>query len=678
MAEEKQPEVKSYPDTPEGWAARLKLELDSALKEPKFKEWRDRGDKIDARFRDERDEKTIKRRLNLFPSNVQTQRAITYGKIPQVSVDRKFSDAQDDAGRVAGILTERHLNCDIDRDDDTQKEAFGYALQDLELPGLGVVRVRYDMQEEEVPGQFQMDEAGQPLLDKKNQPIPLTRKAWEDAPVDWVHWKDFVWTKARVWHEVRMLFFRAELSREEMAEKFGEDVAALVPYEANKVPGEKAAEGPWQQCELYEVWVKKGKQVFFFVPGHTNVLTPKDLPADSVNPNGSVKDPLGLPGFWPCARPMLSNTSTSTLVPVPDFYLAQDLYLEVDTTTTKIDLLMEAVKVAGAYDGSAPAIEQILKTKGNILVPVENWNALAEKGGIAGAISWIPLDQVANALVQLRQHRQETMDLLFQVTGMSDLMRGQATTAGATAHEQTIKAKFGSVRLQSKQEEFARFISDTQKLRAQVIAKHFDPQTILKRANAEFLPDVDKALIPAALQVIKSKLDSYRIEVKPENVSLNDFSQLANESTQTLTAIATTMQAAAPLAQSAPEAMIFVAKAIQWSLSRIRGAKTLEGELDAIVKQMEEKIKNPPPQQQQPSPEQMKLQAVQMKGQMDIQKEQMKQQGDLQRIQAEVSADAQREQNQMQFNVREHAQKQIVSNALKPPAPPPKPGGFPR
>ena len=47
-----------------------------------------------------------------------------------------------------------------------------------------------------------------------------------------------------------------------------------------------------------------------------------------------------------------------------------------------------------------------------------------------------------------RLQRQEKIALLFQVTGMSDIMRGQASQK-ATATEQRIKAGFASTRVQT-------------------------------------------------------------------------------------------------------------------------------------------------------------------------------------------------------------------------------------
>jgi hypothetical protein len=66
--------------------------------------------------------------------------------------------------------------------------------------------------------------------------------------------------------------------------------------------------------------------------------------------------------------------------------------------------------------------------------------------------------------------------MLYQVTGQADIMRGQATVAGASATESAAKARFGSVRMQRRQDEFARFVSEAQALKLEVICKHFLPE----------------------------------------------------------------------------------------------------------------------------------------------------------------------------------------------------------
>lgn len=660
---EAQADDSSFKDTARDWARRWEKEISAAKKEPRFDEFRRRGIEIDKAYRDERDSKNrYLKRLTLFSTNVNTQIAITYGKVPSVDVDRKYADAKDDVARVGGELLDRVLNCDIQRDSDTFRDAMGYALQDKRLTGLGCAKVRYDFEEAVIPGKPAMvSPEGIELAPAVEESTQIVR---QEAEVDWIAWDRVLWGEARVWHELRWLAFETSPSRAEMIRKFGEDIAKAIPYEGTKKEDGQKETTPWDRARLWEIWDRDTRSVFFFVQGYSEVLTPKDLAADAVNPNGSVKDPLQLEGFWPCARFMLSNATTSSLVPVADYYLAQDLYREVDSLTTRIDLLIDAVKVRGAYDAGSSELAKILDGPSNKMVPVTNWKMFAEKGGIQGVIDWMPLDQIVSALAVLKEQRRETMDLLFQVTGMSDLMRGQATQAGATATEQRAKMQFGSVRIQAEQDDFARFCSETQRIRAQIICRHFTPETILERSNMKFSPE-EQGLVMQALEFLKSGLTGYRIEVKAENVSLTDFAAQKQESMEVLAGISSFFQGMTPVAQAMPGSTPMLWEMLGEGVSRIRGAKSFEGIFDRMVQAAEQaqqaQAGQPPP----PSPEEIKLETVKAKGQMDLEKEKMKQQGDLVRINAEVQADAQREETQAQWNVIEASRKAQISHATK-------------
>jgi hypothetical protein len=653
-------EEKGFQDTPRGWAGRWAKEFETTRKDERFREWQDLADKIEKRFRDERDSKSAKqKRLNLFTSNQQMQRAMMYGRPPGVSVERKFADAADDLGRVACEMEERLLNCENERDGDTFAEAVGLSLQDYQLAGLGIARVRYEFETETVAATEAIIEpvTGRVLVEAIEA---HERKVNEDAPVDWVHWKEFLWSKSKVPHRVWWQAYLYEMPREKVEEKFGKEIADAIPYGKKAGRGDKDKDTQESDACVWEIWNKRTKSVFFYVEGHHACLTPVGLDADSILPNGSVRDPLQLDGFWPSPRPMLANSTTSTMVPVPEFYLAQDLYLEVDNLTTRIDLLVDAVKVAGAYDSTAKALEQLLKTKGNILVPVDNWAMEAEKGGPVGRIDWWPLEQVTTAILSLKEQRRESMDLIFQVTGQSDLIRGQQAQNG-TPGEAKIKAKSASIRMQQQQEEFARFCSDLQRLRAQVIAKHFDTQTIIERSNILMTPDARYA--QEAAEFIKSKLASYRIEVKPESLAMADIAASRQEGLELLGGLTAFVDSMARVVPAMPGIQKHMWKMLQVALAPLKGTSGMETILDDAIKETEQQQEQQAAQPPQPSPEQMKLQAVQMKGQQDMQKEQVKHQQKLVEISAEVQADAQREQTQAMWNTRESAAKAQISAA---------------
>ena len=181
-----------FDKTPSGWADLWLIEMKAAQDDEA--RWQERGDAVVKRFVDDRDAADHGKgatRVNLFTSNVQTLRALLYGKTPQVDVKRRFADPGDDGARTAGEMLQRMLNMDIERDDDTYAEALENALSDRLLPGLGVVRCRYEVEWEdrEVPAIMN------PMTGVEQAPAYTEKvKKEEDVEVDYVHWKDFRWS----------------------------------------------------------------------------------------------------------------------------------------------------------------------------------------------------------------------------------------------------------------------------------------------------------------------------------------------------------------------------------------------------------------------------------------------------------------------------------------------------
>lgn len=648
-----------FDESPQGQARRWQVEI-TAAKEA-LREWHNKGERIIKRFLDERDVRVQDdTRWNLFSANVQTQRALLYGNTPRVTVSRRFADHSDDTARVAAEILERLLNTDIEREGDSYALAIEYALNDRLLTGLGVCRLRYVVEMERVEEVEAI--VGDDGVEIAAAVPAFDRKAHEDVEVDFVHWKDILWNPCRVWHEKRFLAFLAPMARKELIERFP-GVGALVPLNSKKnteVDDKKA--DPWDRADVWEIWDSETKRVYWYVEGFDRILDVKD-------------DPLGLDGFFPSPRPMFANLTTMKLVPRPDFLLAQDLYDEIDRVSTRITQLERAIEVKGVYNKAMPELQRLLSETGrNELIPVDNWPMLQGGGGIQNNIEWLPLESVVNAIMVLRQVRTELMDAVYQVTGMSDIMRGQATAGGVTATEQGIKAKFGSVRMQALQDDFARFASEIQRLKAEIISKHFDAQTILERCNCQFTSDAQIA--PQAVELIKSRFSQYRVEVKPEAVSFTDFAALKQERTEVIGSIAQYFSAVAPIAAQMPQAQPYLLQILQWMVSGLRGASQIEGVLDQAVTAAQQAQKQAQMNPQPPPPD-PKVIAMQMKAQADMAKVQAELQADLVRTQAEVAADAEREQNQALWNVREAQQKAMLSHALRPPAIAPKPGGFP-
>jgi hypothetical protein len=188
------------------------------------------------------------------------------------------------------------------------------------------------------------------------------------------------------------------------------------------------------------------------------------------------------------------------------------------------------------------------------------------------------------------------------------------------------------VRIQAMQEEFARFASDLEALKAEVIAKHFDEATIVRQSAAEFLPIPDRASAFPAIQLMKSPDVKWRVDIRPESIAMIDYAALKAERTEFLTTMATYIQSAQAAAKEMPGSLPILLEMMKWGLSGFKGANYLEGIFDRAIEQ----ASKPQPQQGQgPSDAQLRLQTEQIRAQTAREKAQ----GDLQKIDRKAAAD---------------------------------------
>jgi len=605
---EKSPNLGSY----EYWNDELSL----AYKELKEK-LHDKGDKVVDKFMDKGDDDDSMGsiHLNLFHSNVVTLRSMLYGQQPKVDVDRRFQDQGDDVGRVASTILERLLNNDIELQTDTYQDALRHALDDYLLPGLGAARVRYE-------------------FERENDDIKE-----ETVPIDYVYWKDLLWSPARTWPEVRWVAFRSYLVERDVTDKFGKEVAERIEFKSTKSDEEERDKDPQKSAEVWEIWDRETKKVYWFSFGYPKIIKSKD-------------DPLKLCDFFPMPKPLLANITTKSLIPKAEYTYAQDLYAEIDVLETRISRLTRACKAVGVYDKNSDGVQRLL-SEGveNQLIPVESWAAFAEKGGLQGQIDWLPIEEVAKVIAILSEKRTEKINLLYQTTGMSDILRG-STDPRETKGAQELKSRFASVRIQAIQDQFAEFASDLQRLKTEIISRHFEPKTIAKQSNVMSLPEADRPLIPQAIQLIKSPEDIlWRVTVRPESVAMIDYAQLKQERTEYINALAMYMQSSAPLLQVDTGITPYLLELLKWGLAGFKGSGAIEGVLDQAINAAQkaaiQKASQPPP----PDP---KVEAQKMKAQADMQQAQMDAQLEMKKMQAEMQMEQQKFQMEMQQDQQKH------------------------
>jgi len=619
-----------------------------------FKEWEGRADKIVKRYRDEsRSRNNPNAKFNILWSNVQTITPAVFARLPRPDVSRRFRD-NDPIGRVASMMLERALEYEIEHYGD-YASAMKQAVQDRLLGGRGTAWVRYEphivgqaagMGEGAPDDGFQVTEDTDEAeteggIYRENE----ERIEYECAPVDYVYWRDFGMTVARTWEEVTAVWRKVYMERPALVERFGEELGGRIPLdtkpETSKSFNEKMGEGS-REALIYEIWDKSTGQVLWLSKSMGKILDTRD-------------DPLQLENFWPCPKPMFSTLTTDSLIPVPDFVLYQDQARQLDTLADRIDGFIQALKVRGVYDAAEPSLARLFtEGENNALLPVKNYGAFSEKGGLSGSINLVDIRPIAEGLQMAYQAMDQVKGQIYEIMGIADIQRGQ-TDPNETLGAQIIKSNNASGRLKTMQHEVVNFATALLQIKAQIICQHFTDDTIVKISGAMQLSPQDQALIPQALQLLKDEpAKNFRIEVTSDSMIYQDEQQEKQDRVEFLTAVSQFMQTALPVAQGAPELTPLLMEMLKFGVTAFKAGKGMEGLIDETADKFRQQAKDAEGQPKPPSPEQqkmqMQMQMEQAKMQAEQQKMQMQQQIEQAKIQGQMELEKAKQEYQAQEN----------------------------
>jgi len=639
-------------------------QLDKAAKV--FDKWEKRGKKVVRRYRDERDAIEMPRmKFNILWSNISVLFPALYGRMAKPEVSRRFMDS-DPVGRLASTMLERVVEYEVTQFNDFDSAMRG-VVEDRLLPGRGTAWVRYEpiIVGEEAP------ETSVPKLEQ-DEGIEITnteeieRVDSAHSPVDYVYWTDFLHSPARTWDEVWWVSRWVYMTPEEGIERFGDvfknvplhdqndDIDSKNPMTAKATYGKKA--------KVAEIWNKRTKKVCWVAKGYPQALDERD-------------DPLELEQFFPCPKPLLATTTNGSMIPVPDYCEYEDQAQELDNLTQRIYLLVKACKAVGVFNAEFKELGRLF-TEGvdNKLFPVTAWAAMSEKGGLKGAIDMLDTSAIIRTLQQLYQSREVVKQSIYEICGISDIIRG-ASNANETLGAQQLKANFGSLRLRATQGDVARFATDLFRIKAQIVCKFYPPELIVEMSGVMNTPEgQNPQLLQAAVQMLSnSTIRDFHIQVEADTLAQIDEQadkQNANEAVQ---AIGSFLGQSLPMVSQAPEMLPMMSEMLLFLVRRYRAGRGLESAIEQTMKSLQAKAQQAlaqPPQ----NPEMMKLQAEQqaeqMRMQAQAQTEQMKMQAtaqleqvkadfEMQMLQAQAQVDMQREQMKEQFA------QQLANNELQ-------------
>lgn len=608
-------------DAGKGEAGEVRLWLDAITLAQKTEEqWRKKATKAVERYRDE--EERTKRRFNILFANAQTILPAIYNSTPVPDIRRRFGDP-DAVAKVAAQVLERASSYCMDAYDfDGSMRA---ACWDMEVPGRGLVRVRY----EPTFGQ------GEQIVD-------------EAVTCEYVDWRDFIRGPGRRWSEVPWVAFEHQLTREELAAQFGNVGKTMsldfVQDHATKGDARDVAE-VFKRGTVYEVWDKQAREVLFVAKSEPSRVLKR------------LSDPLGLKGFYPVPRPLYSVLETGSLVPLVPYELYRDQAEELDRVTARITALVDMVRWRGLRAAELPELTDVADARDGDFPPVTNWQQFAGTtggGGLEKALWMMPIETLVAVIKELVVHREEIKRVIYEITGLSDILRG-ASEAQETATAQRIKSQWGSLRIEDRQAEVARFARDLLRIKCEIIAEKFQPETLALMTGIDLPTAEMKAQAQASMQpgqppdermaavlesptwddvmrVLRSDaLRAYRVDIETDSTVQADVARHQENAARFVEGLGSFIQSVGPAVETGQFPREVAADLIAAFSRSFKLGRQAE---DAM-----EKLKSaPPPQQPDPmQAEQAKMQAEQQAAQAQMQADMQKAQMDAQLRQAEMT-----------------------------------------
>lgn len=522
--------------------------------------------------------------INMFWANIQVMQGILYANPPRADVSRRHKTYGDDVARVAGNILERLINAGIEADSDTLEDAWRKSVFDWLVPGVGQTWLRYEPSFENV-----LDAAGQPVILENGQPAQKISN--EDALTEYVNWSDICWSPARTFSEVTWMARAVQMSREAVTKRFGEDIAAGLTFSRRRGDDErnKADEVLFgETARIHEIWYKPTRTVYWVSAGYDAILD-------------SRKDPLQLANFFPAPEPLVMDAVTDHFLPRPLYVIAEQLYEQIDEISNRIKWLTRACRIAGVRDQNIKEFETVFRRAELSLVPVENWAALSEKGGLKGAMELINTEQIAATIEKLRIEKAARVSELYEVLGLSDIMRGMAQKV-ETATTQSLKSRYGNARVGVYGAQLENWVSSVLALRAEIMVKHFQPETLLRRSGIMETPDAQ--LAQQAVAMLKQDRDwMWRIKVQSQSMAATDYGAEQEARIGFMKGMQGMLQSMGPVVKDMPQSLPFFLEIMKWVMSGFRAGKEVETILDQAI----ESVKARPP-----APDPMKAAEVQL------------------------------------------------------------------
>lgn len=626
-----------------------------------YSDYQDKADHIDKLYADldKLGSVTRDRQFQLFWANVSVLGPSIYARPPVPVVVPRFKDRKP-LPRAASEMLER---CSIVSFEQENIDAVMRLVRDdLTVVARGAAWVRYETKKESGTNS-------------------------ERACIEHVDRRDFLHSICRNWKEVDWVAKRSWLTKKEARKRFRKasgDAYQNLEYAVRK-DADDGIDDNKLKAGIWELWCRSQNKVVWVGEGSEKTL-------DEGEPH------LKLEGFFPCPAPAYATVQRGSLIPVPDMVFYKDQLEEINELTARIHALSEAIKVRAIYSSGsgdvAAAIEAAFKAVDNTALLIGIPGLPVGQGKLADMLAWLPVDMIAKTVAELVELRRQLIDDVYQITGLSDIMRG-STVASETLGAQELKSQYGSIRIRDRQDELTRFARDLTRITAEIMAENFQSKTLMEmsqmdlptdaeiakqvkpleqeaqqlqrqlqqvmndpetRAMAEQNPEKAQEIMGQAQQQLQQlgeqigqlketitveavmkllreqRLRPFVLDIETDSTIAPDENAQKQRATEFITAVGGLLNQAAGATQAfGPSIAPLLAESLKYTASQFRAGRQLDGAIDEFADQMKQMASQP-----KADPEAEAAQAAAQARQMEAQSKAQATQADAQAKQADA------------------------------------------
>ncbi len=448
------------------------------------------------------------------------------------------------------------------------------------------------------------------------------------------------------WNKITRLAFKYHYNYREFVEKFGK--SALDKLKQSELKDYKSGKKPI--C-VYEYHDKVLKEVRWFAEDSEGFIQPKKMQAQAEGEAYDNSDLYGLSGFFPCAEPMIINQSTKCFYPTPEYYQVRDILEDISSIVTRMAQLTKAIRVRFLFDSSVGPLATLIGENWadgegtGMGIPNLEQSLMNNKGSLANLVAYFPVDQLMQGLQNMYIAFEQRLNMFYNITGFSDLIRGQTSEADKTYGERQLEGKFALNRMEPYQRKVQEWIKDNYQIGMELALKMFSDETLDEYITPQTLDQEDKERYVPALDLLRSnRRRRFRVDFETDStVSINQEWKKA-QAIETANAVTKMMESVAQTAKDMPELADAELKIMKHTVAELTDGKLYIDEIADAIQSTIDKVNEP----KEPAPD-IEMKKLELMAQVEGQKAQL----ELRRIEFEeakaMTADR-LEQLQMQMD----------------------------